>query len=407
MTAKKLIIFILGMFLFWSCEEANPIRDEGKDVLQVYGTMKSDTLYAVADTFLIAGKTNTGSSPKLLLGSYNEFEGRFLVKFSSFPDDSIEVESLAIIISAPGVFGDDINPLTGTVYRVTGTWAEDVNSDASWDYRSNIDMSPETKAEFTLSALDTTVYTDYHIDLPVQLIDIWRDTTAGDQNNGLLLDFNGADHIKEFSSREGLFASRRPRLVYTYRDQTNDTTLHDTVTSTLDASLIDYTGTFDRDKIYVCAGYETDAFFEFKLDSIPNNAYMVSVQFRFTEDSLVSLKNPNRTTEIYLRNAITGYNELPAYQLDSTFTISTNYSVVLTESSAHILSLRDTRRAVISRAFIQDIINGFIPNGSFFLQYVSPGNDISLYAIRSTEQATAKDRPHIILEYYLQTAPRL
>ena len=407
MITKKLIVLFLALAVSWSCEEANPIRDEGKDVLQAYGTIKSDTLYAVADTFLIAGKTNTGSSPKLLLGSYNGFEGRFLVKFTSFPADTFTVDSLAVIVSAPAAFGDDSNPLTGTVHYVTGAWEENVNSDASWDYRANIDMSPELTTPFTLARLDTTIYTDYRINLPVQLVDIWRDTTSGDQNNGLLFDFSGADHIKEFSSREGLFATRRPRLVYTYRDQTNDTTLHDTVTSTLDASLIDYTGTFDRDKLYICAGYETDAFFKFDFDSIPSNAYMVSVQFRFSEDSLFSLKNPNRTTEIYLRNAVTGYNELPAYQLDSTFTLSLNYSVVLTESVPHILSLRDSRRAVVSRAFIQDIINGFMIHGSFFLQYVSPGNDISLYAVHSTNQATGIDRPHIILEYYLQTAPRL
>ncbi len=397
----------MGIFVFISCEEANPIRDEGKDVLQAYGQIKSDTLYALADTFIVSGKVSTGSSPKLLLGNNQGFEGRFLVKFSTLPNDTIEVESLQIIISAPSVFGDDTNPLSGKVYRVTNSWEENVNGDPAWDYRANIDMSSETSASFEFAQLDTTSYTEYNVVLPTKLVEIWRDTTGGDQNHGLLFDFDVADHIKEFSSRKGFFSSRRPRLVYTYRIANTDSTVHDTVFASGDASLIDYAGVLDPDHIYVSAGYVTNAFFKFDFDSIPENAYMISVQFRFTEDSLASLKNPNHTTEIYLRNVITDYNELPSYQIDSTFTQNINYSVVLTETTIHLLTLRDTRRAVVARSFIQDIINKFMSNGSFYLQYVNPGNDISVYAIEGIKKSVGNSRPHIILEYYLQTAPRL
>jgi hypothetical protein len=268
-------------------------------------------------------------------------------------------------------------------------------------------MTPGTSASFEFMQLDTTTYTDYQVTLSPQLMDIWRDTTGGDQNNGVLFDFDGADHIKEFSSREGFFSSRRPRLVYSYRDELNDTTLRDTIFSTRDAALIDYTGVFDPENIYITAGYETNAFFKFDFDSIPENAYMVSVQFRFTEDSLASLINPNHTTEIYLRNVTTDYDELPYYSIDSTFTININHSVVLTETTPGRLTLRDSRRAAVSRVFIQDIINQFMNHGSFYLQYVNPGVDISRYAIQGINRAEGDARPHLILEYYLQSAPRL
>jgi len=407
MRIKIIVVSFFGLLAFWACEEANPIRDEGNDVLQAYGQMESDTLYAIADTFFVEGKVNTGSSPKLLLGNNQDFEGRFLVKFSTLPNDTIAIDSLKIIVSAPGSFGDDTNPILGKVYRVTGAWEESVNTDPTWDYLNNIDISPETSASFEFPKLDSTSYTDYEVELPSRLVDIWRDTTAGDQNHGLLFDFDGADHIKEFSSREGFFSSRRPRLVFTYRDEVKDTTLRDTIYATMDASLIDYKGIFDQSKIYVAAGYEANAFFKFNFDSIPANAYMVSVEFRFTEDTLSSLVNSNRTTEIYLRNVTTEFNQLPFYRIDSTFTFNVNHSVVLTESTPHILSLRDSRRAVVSRSFIQDIINQFMIHGSFYLQFVNPGNDISVYAIESSENATGIFRPHIILEYYVQTAPRL
>jgi hypothetical protein len=407
MNFKLILISTYLTFTLLACQDANPIQDEGKDVLQAYGKMQSDTLFAEADTFLVAGKVNTGSSPKLLLGSRQGYEGRFLVKFSLLPNDTIEVDSLRIIVSAASAFGDDMNPLLGSIYRVTESWDETVNTDASWDYSANIDRSPETTASFEFMQLDTTVYTDYIVNLPTKLVDVWRDTTNGDQNFGLLFDFSGADHIMEFASREGLFSSRRPRLVFAYRIAGNDTVLHDTSYASVDASLINFTGVLDPGKRYISAGYVTNAFFKFNFDSIPKGAYMASVQFHFTEDSLSSLVNPNHTTEIYLRNVETPYNELPSYEIDSTFTLSTNYSVVLTETTPHELTLRDSRRAVISKYFVQDIINEFAVNGSFFLQYVNPGNDVSVYAVKGTRQASGFERPYIILEYYLQSAPRL
>jgi len=408
MKINSVLLVVAGIFAVSACEEANPIRDEGKDILNSYGQMQSDTLYSIADTFMVAGKVSTGSSTKLLLGNNQGYEGRFLVKFTSIPADTIQVDSLKIIVSAPSIFGNDMNLITGKVYRVTNSWNEAVNSDPAWDYRMNIDMSAETSSAFEFASLDTTSYTDYEVILPPVLADVWRDTTTGDQNHGLLFDFEQADHIIEFSSREGFFSSRRPRLVYTYQDEINDSTIHDTVYSSLDASLVEYSGVFDENKIYVSSGYITNAFFEFDFDSIPENAYMVSVEFRFTEDTLTSLKNLNRSTEIYLRNVITDYGELPRYQIDSTFTQNINHSVVLTESTPHVLSLRDTRRAAVSRSFIQDIINQFMVHGSFYLQYVNPGDDISVYAITGTKMASSiSSRPHIILEYYLQTAPRL
>lgn len=407
MNFKIISACIFCVTVFLACQDANPIRDEGKDILQAYGQMQSDTLFAEADTFIVTGKVNTGSSPKLLLGSRQGFEGRFLVKFLALPNDTIKIDSLRIIVSATSTYGDDINPLPGKIYLVTEDWDETVNANESWDYMANIDRSPETTASFEFTQLDTTVYTDYKVDLPTKLVDVWRDTTNGDQNFGLLFDFESADHIKEFGSREGLFSSRRPRLVFAYRIAGNDTVLHDTSYASLDASLINYTGVFDRGNRYISAGYVANSFFKFNLDSIPKSAYIASVQFHFTEDSVNSLINPNHATEIYLRDVTSPYEELPSYEIDSSFTLSTNYSVVLTETTPHELTLRDSRRAVISKYFVQDIINEFTTNGSFFLQYVSPGNDVSVYAVKGTHQAAGLERPYIILEYYLQSAPRL
>ena len=76
MNFKIISACIFCVTVFLACQDANPIRDEGKDILQAYGQMQSDTLFAEADTFIVTGKVNTGSSPKLLLGSRQGFHRR-------------------------------------------------------------------------------------------------------------------------------------------------------------------------------------------------------------------------------------------------------------------------------------------------------------------------------------------
>jgi hypothetical protein len=395
------------MLILTACQDPSPFKDEGKDILEAYGEIRSDTLYALSDTFLVSGKVNTGNSVKLLLGSYQNFEARFLIKFGFLPPDSVIMDELYLTVSSAADFGDMTGLLEGMVYRVTDSWVESVNSDPNWDYKSHIDYSPETSAAFSIGDPDTTLYTDYSIKLPVKLVEIWQDTTGDDQNHGILVDFTSAGFIREFSSREGFFSTRVPRMVFVYHEAGKDSTISDTLVSTLDASLIDYTGIFDEDKIYVSSGYTTRAFFEFDFDSIPKNANISSINFFYDKDSLNSMTNDNRSHDIYIRNVTTDFNTLPGYEIDSTFLYSVRHNIFLSEEYSSGLSLDDDLRANAGQYFVQDIINEFVQHGSFFLQYINEGTDISVYAIKGVDYPDKAMRPRLIIEYFLNPDGRL
>ncbi len=395
------------IMIFAACQDPSPFKDEGKDILEAYGQIKSDTLYAKSDTFLVNGKISTASSPKLSLGTYQNFESRMLIEFGIVPPDSFIMDELHVIISSAADFGNAGGLLEGTVYRVTDTWTESVNADPDWDFRSRIDYSPETSTNFSFDGLDSTLYTDYSIQLPVELVSFWQDTTGGDNNHGILFDFSSGGLIREFSSREGLFISRIPRIVFSYHAAGSDSIISDTLAATKDATLIDFTGNFDEDKIYVSSGYTTRAFFEFDFSSIPKTASISSVNFFYEKDSVNSIINTNRSQDIFLRNVTTDFNQLPGYEIDSTFQFSTRHNIVVSEIFTSGLSLDDRVRANTGQFFIQDIINDFVQHGSFLLQYTNEETDISVYAIKGVDYPVTAQRPRLIIEYFLKPDGRL
>jgi hypothetical protein len=346
-----LVLFFLSMFL--SCEDIDPLRDVKKDRIE-YGEVRRDTLFAVADTFLTAGRVNTGFSPKIHLGSYKDFETRFLFKVDSIPNDSIVLDSLVLLLSSEINYGDVMSPISGNIYLVNGEWEEDVNLDENWDYLMNIDNSPATTTNFSLSTEDSV---NYRINLPTQIIDTWRDTTAGGKNFGLLVDYDQADHIKTLHSSEASSDSIKPRLLYIYHDATTDSVVRDTAFSTADATLIDFVGQFDSEKLFISSGYTAHSFLQFDFTLIPENAIISSVNFKFTQDTVNSFINKNQPQIFLMRNVTTEFDLLPQYDIDSTFTNDLLFRVLLTEETENQLSLGSSSRGIIGQNFIQSIIN--------------------------------------------------
>ena len=146
-TAGTLFLILIA------CQDPNPLVDEGRDILEAYGEMVSDTLYAVSDTFIINGKVSTASSSRLLLGAHAGYETRILLRFSNLPPDTVILDSVRLMISSFADFGPDLSHIDGTVYRVKESWEESVNADELWDYKANIDYAPETSANFSFAEL--------------------------------------------------------------------------------------------------------------------------------------------------------------------------------------------------------------------------------------------------------------
>ncbi len=388
----------------WSCTDGDLLSDNSGQRI-IYGTVFRDTLVAFADTSIVEGKVSTAVGLKLLLGSYADFDARFLIKFTNIPSDTIKIDSLRLMLTTVSNQGDMTDsPMTGSIYLVSTDWSESVNADEDWDYKANIDYALETTTTFEILDDSTGVHL---IDLPTAIMDIWQDTIGGSQNFGLLVDFDNTTYMKEFSSDEGATPSQRPKLIAVYYNVALDSTFHDTLFVESDASLIDFNGSFDPQKLIAVSGYSVYTFLKFDLGSIPVRAAMATMDLILKRDTLNSVFNNNKSDVMYLRTVSSDYDLLPYYTVDSTFSSNIFYSVELEETSDNILSINPFDRGLASQSFFQDIINGNISYGSFLLHYRYEGDDIAIYSIKDSSSPNIDDRPMLILEYYLVPEARL
>jgi hypothetical protein len=387
----------------WSCIEGDPLHDITGEKLN-NGGYNLDTLYAISDTSIVEGKISTAFSGKLLLGSYKDFEARFLVRFLNIPADTFKIDSLRLILNSVYNQGETSIPISGTAYMVTADWEESVNEDENWKWQENIDNSPETSSTFEI---DSKAEGSHIIELSPELMKTWQDTTGGGNNFGLLLNFKTASYIKEFGSKNNTDGIPVPRLVAVYYNHALDSTMHDTLFSDKDASLIDFTGEFDPDLLQIVSGYSVKSFLKFDVSSIPQNAALATMRFILHRDVGNSLINTNLQEVMYLRTATSDYKLLPNYEIDSTFVINISYNVILSEQLPNILDISPGDRGKISQNFLQSIVNDWVSFGSFMVQYRNEWDGISIYAVKDSESTDKSQRPKIIVEYYNIPSPRL
>jgi hypothetical protein len=389
-----------------ACTEDGVLNDAHRSILNDYGEIQRDTLYAIADSTFIGGKVYTGSSTKLMLGSFGGYNARFLLKFSILPADTIVVDSLLLLLRTQSSLGDSTSVINGTIYRVTTDWTDSVNIDSAWNLESSIDYSAETSLNFSISSTDSA---ELSFNLPTGLVDIWRDTTAGQQNFGLLFNYSGAQQIMKLYATENGLKANVPKLVYVYRTISADTELvvRDTVYASQDAALIDFNGTLDPNTIYVGAGYFIYSFVRFDLSPIPPDAYISTTNFFFNKDIEKSITHTGDPQLVYLRDVTTSFAELPSFEIDSTFNLNIYYNLILSEETDNQLSLNELRRGGAGQKFLQNIVNGQIACGSFYLEHLYKEDDIELYAIDGVHNLVPNLRPYMVVEFYLSPSSRL
>jgi len=405
MENRLFILLLVSLVMIISCDDGNPLTDQDKLLLDTYGEIRDDTLYAVTDTFIVGSSVTTGFSPKLLVGTYRDFHTRSLLKFTGLPADTMRLDSVRVLLSSISTFGEKMTPLEAHVYKIQEDWDNSVNTDESWqDYLSKVDPLPVANITFDAILHDSS---DFVFNLPLELVSEWQDTTGGDKNFGVLIDYSLAEHVVEFASRENTGTLKKPRIVYIYTDIAQDTTFHDTLLTQRDASLITYSGMFDDNKIFISSGFATYAFFKFDFSVLPSNINITSADFLFTQDTLSSVINRNRTQTVILRNSVTDFNLLPLFELDSTFVSSIYHNVILSEVTANRLSLDNSIKAGIGQTFVQSIINNSMTHGSFYLEYSGKGNDISVYALKGINDTDTAAKPRLRVQYYYVPNGRL
>lgn len=392
---KHCFYIIVALIMFSACEDGESINDPQKIYLEDYGTIVRDTLTAINSTFIEHGKVNTGTSTKLLLGSNDGFKCRFLMKFNPLSGEDVILDSMFLRLNTASNYGQANIEFNGKIYLVTKEWNSSVNIDQSWNYEDNILLLNETTAQFTCLTEDSSTY---NILLPDTLLSIWNDTTGGDKNFGLLVDYENADFVKEFSSGN---SSDGPQLIFKFHDAADDSIRSDTVDVSIDASLISYDSNLQSDSlIYILSGYAYYSFVEFNLDSVPNDIIISNTNFIFTHDSLASNVNNNFSRNFYIRTVETPFANLPEYTADSTFIFNSFYNISMTESD-NLVEVNQSLQGYAGQYFIQSILRGDIGYGSFLIHHVGEGTTVSKFAIKgANSNIIEENRPKMIIEYF-------
>lgn len=382
------VVFVLGV-IWIGCKDTQPL--EGKTS---YSELKFDTLYAQKDTFLVQGRVSTAGSPNLLLGSYAGFTAKTLLHFKILPDDTIQPDSVFLILHSRANFGTAADPINGKIQLIKKEWVESINENDTLDLQA-IDADPY---------FINTDSADFRINLPLALLDSWRDTTGGNNNFGLALDYENAGFIKEFYSGN---TENAPELIWSYHSSPDNSVVYDTTTSTLDASLIDFNGDLKSDALYVGAGYLIRSFIKFDFKSLPENINVAYVNFYFPAYQEYSYVNSNKSQNFYLRNVQTPFEELSAeIEIEIDETPSENL-FVLSDENKSFLKRDDAqlKKSDGGRYYIQDILNNDIKYDSFMIMYSDEGYDASIYSLKRS--GVKNEAPRIIIGYNTIIPPRL
>jgi hypothetical protein len=398
---KKIKIVIIAILLICGCEDGPTLINPPLNIDT--GESRIDTLIAVADTFIVKGKIYNGESSKLLLGCYQNFSSRFLLKFSILPSDTFMVDSAQLLLKAKTNFGNAVGSFQGNIYFVREEWDDSVNVNPDWDFFED-KIDPSALVTFEISPSDTI----FSIELPSSIINLWQDTTDEVQNFGLLFDYSSANFIKEFSSSENGTNYPKLRLV---QKITDDSTVIDTISSYSngqDASLVNYEGNlFEQGttNIFISSGFAVHSFIKFNFDPIPENAIVFSANFILSKDPETSIINENKSLFILIDNITSDYQDLNSgnFQLDSTL----YYDLYLNQENGNKLYMESDIQKNNCRYVMQKIINKETEHGSFYLKHYNEDSDISLYSIKRFNDTDVSLRPKLIIKYYLHDKVRI
>ncbi len=391
-----LLIISITFIFFYACTDGDSLVDSNGKHFKNYAVLYKDTLTAINSISQEYGKVSTGQSPRLLLGAYKGFEGRFLVKFS-LPADTINVDSVYFLIQSVDNYGTGVQDFTGSIKLVTQDWDANVNTDESWSNQNNV-LHTEFTTDFNVSTDDSLPYS---ISIPDTIVSIWRDSTDNIENNGLMLDFENATTIKEFSSRNSTIS---PKIVYVYHNAA-DSVIRDTLNATLDASVVDFDGNMPNDSLlYITSGFAHRAFIEFDLDLIPKDIEISSVNFIIKSDTIASDVSDGQSRSFYFRTVTTPFSDLPLFfEVDSTFNDNLFRDISLLQNDEKNFEISSTRRGETGKYFIHDFITEKtkkkIEYGSFLVHFVGEGNTVSIQAIKGTDGISESNRPKMIIEY--------
>jgi hypothetical protein len=282
----KYASFLVLVSLFWvSCNEEPTSIGIGLLSSQDFVRVDTTTITAVSGT-TIRKHINAGSSTNIMVGKFQGYEARALLRFTGIPDTllSATVLSANLILKANYRFGDQQGNLAFSVNKMTQGWTE---TGVNWDSISTASYEPTARGFFSAAIADTD---SVAISIDSSLVREWFQAAAAAQGTeGIILVPTAASNkIVGFNSFQSSDASKTPRLVVTFLKGTAQDTLWFASGEDVFVANIDNLNS-DPSLVYVQAGVAYRSIVKFDLSSAPSHVGVHQAMLELTLNPLVSI----------------------------------------------------------------------------------------------------------------------
>lgn len=272
---------------------------------------------------------NSGTSSRLLLGSYQQYHSAIYLKFDNLPDSS-EIHSAKLYLTNT-LFDSTVQSLPQTmtvdIYQAEYEWENDKDPEQLPD--------PLTKWYQTVTAMaDTT--DKIAIELDTALVAEWTDTTSSQKNYGLWIDAPNITGMSSYYSVENTDATVKPRLqlIYTFTDSTGQVLDTTTIYANKDAFLLrnieSVLSELDTTYFYIGKGLAFRSFVKFDLSEFDTTIHVNRALMKIVVNKAHSIRNASDANSILIYR-VEGESWLKNEVKESPATIS--YSGTLTDST--------------------------------------------------------------------------
>ena len=283
---------MLFTLIFISCDSTDYVNDLGSVISPVDQVKYQKILHSsIADT-TITVPSDRGSSKRLLVGTFENYETLSVLKFNDFSDlpDTVNMSEVFLELTLSNTIGDSIaEDIKLLLYKNNISWQEDSLQSKQLDkFRfSSVDLINDTTVAWGLS---DTVSKKVTFNIPLEIVQSWRDSS---DTNGVVLDAPFgfiSSFITSFHARSSSAAnSLLPALEVTYEVEEDSSTTTRIVASA-DGYLLNLRSDLpdsEPDKIFIGGGaaYRSIVLIDSNMiDSIPVNASIADANLTLTID---------------------------------------------------------------------------------------------------------------------------
>lgn len=229
---------------------------------------------------------NGRSGSNLLVGKFQGYESKLLIKFSSIPDTLRTATALSttVVLKPRYTFGDSLGTVSFEVHKMLQSWSE---SGVTWDSIPASSYDPAVQGMFTGVVADSD---SVAVNLSPSLVQSWFQAVADTQpiQGIILIPTNSSSTVRGFSSFQSFINVPKLQVSFTKGGVQNSFTL----SLGEDASISNIDNLVTRtDLMYVQAGVSYRASVKFDVSKIPKNSVVHNALLELTIDRTSSRLN--------------------------------------------------------------------------------------------------------------------